>query len=438
MKRSAKTLMLLFAVMATMFASCRKDEADASDLLKTVPSDASAVVVVNVEKILSDAGCKTDGSKIIAGEEVKAALQRASASDRKEMEAIFSGESGIEPSVAVIFMEGGYTYLAGTLASPDDFKAYFEKEKQGKFTNEDGVDVLKNVALQGNRFWVNLAGGSIDGRNVNSFLNLSEKQSALGQPYAKKIMEVEEDMRGWGNISSLLNASGLAFQQRAVAKTSMETIFEEPSDLLFSLDFDKGEIEAKVSLLNGKGKPAKVAFPTDKLNLSTIESLNCDADILFAAAIPRKAIRQIGKSVDSQGASVLGIYLKMLDSIDGTMAVASDSKGSAMEGVVSVTGNPTDLADFLSKTLNLAVRHEGNTLRFNNGKTTGTPVKTLAEPLKGAMFGGTVSNYENGPQGMKSVSFGLYPEDGSLQLRIEAATTEPGENALLTILKNQK
>lgn len=438
MKTSAKALLLLCSVMVLMFASCRKDEADASDLLKTVPSDASAVVVVNVEKLLSDAGCKTDGSRIIAGDDVKAALQRASASDRREIEAIFSGQSGIEPTVAVIFLEGGYTYLAGTLASPDDFKAYFEKENQGKFAAEDGVDVLKNVAVQGNRFWVNLAGGSIDSRNVKSFLDLSEKQSALGQPYAKELMEIEDDMRGWGNISSLLNASGLPFQQRAVAKTSMETIFEDPSDLLFSLDFDKGEIEAKVTLLNGKGKPAKVAFPTDKLDLSTIESLDCDAEILVAAAIPRKAIRQIGKSVDSQGASVLGIYLKMLDSIDGTMAVATDSRRSAMEGVVSVTGNSTDLADFLSKTLNLSVRHEGNTLRFNSGKTAGTPVKTLATPLKGAMCGGSMAGYENAPRGMKSLSFGLYPEDGSLQLRIEAVTDTPGENALLTILKNQK
>lgn len=55
----------LAAMIIVMAAGCSKSgNDDADSLIKTVPADASSVVVVNLERTLDKLGCSTDGKTI--------------------------------------------------------------------------------------------------------------------------------------------------------------------------------------------------------------------------------------------------------------------------------------------------------------------------------------------------------------------------------------
>lgn len=444
MKKLTKSLFAIAAVVAMLLPSCSGNEtADAGDLLATVPSDASVVSVINVKAILEKSGCKVSDGKIELSQELKTlAEKQGNHRELKEMTSLCDGASGVDPTVMAVFKEGYDNYVTGYLADPEKFKKYVEEKEGGTFTTEKGIDICGNVAVSNSRFWVNVEQGSISPEEIKRFTALSASQSFLENGYASKMTEFSSDIEGWGDINGLLNTADLGFQNRATAQIAVQTIFDDPSALTFTVDFKKGSADISVGFLNSKGKAAKFQFPTEKIDVNAVASIGGKSELLAAVAIPAKLISQLTKQTSSERPSMLGEYLKLVQSLDGTTAVAVGSgNGRGLRGIVTTNGKDLSPLTNLIGGFGINVNIEGNVLRLSEGEMAGNlDVTTASNELKGAMGGVVVSSgvaSELAKSGIDRVVMTLVPEDGSLRLRISGMGADDKENILKTIIKNQ-
>lgn len=429
------------AAVTLLLPSCSgNDSADATELLATIPSDASLVAVANTAKLLEKAGCKIDGSEITPGPELKSLLNKSTDPATKRMvETLFSGESGIDPAVSAIYKVGYYTYATGFLADPAKFRQTVEKETNAKFASEDGIDICANYAVSNSRFWVNLGQGSIDAKEIKHFTALDKAQSFLSNDFAEKLCKFDNDIEGWGNINGLVNTADIPFQQRATIQVALQTTFSDPAGVTFSIDFQNGRLLAVANVLNSKGKHAEFQFPTQELDLKTISSLGGTTEGLAAIAIPNKMIQKLTKETSSQSPSMLGMYLQALQGLDGTAAFAFNS-GSGLNGVITTNGaNLNALTQFLDGS-GINVAKEGNTLRLSKGSVAGpASVDDLAKEMKGAVAGIAVSSPEdlgNLKGSIKNAVFTLVKEGSGIVLKASVKSNDDKENFLLTLIKN--
>lgn len=442
MTRFLSLITALLIILGATTSCQRTESADASDLLATVPSDASIVAVANVQAMLEKADCKVSNDQITPSEEITSLVASfKKPTDKAIAEAFFNGKSGIDPSVALIFAEGYYKYVTGIAADPDKFKQTVSSITKQQFAVKDDIDICANVALKGNQFWVNLDANSIDPREAKHFATLSKEQSFLSNAASERLSTFESDIVGWANIAGALNSSSVDFQQRAMLQVALQTIFDDAADATFNLTFNKGEMSGSMGILNSKGKPAKFLLASQTLDMKTMESIGGNADILFAMGIPHKLIEQLQKDTQSKSASLLGIYLQALGAINGTVAIASDTDGNALKGTVTTNGQSTgQLTSFLDG-LGLTVKLDGNMLQVSKGQLTGTtPVTELAADLKGAVAGLAAVNPKPGAttrfEGqLKSFALTLKPASSSIELNFNAKSTQPDQNFLLTILR---
>ncbi|MDE6296405.1 MAG: DUF4836 family protein, partial [Muribaculaceae bacterium] len=281
-------------IISSLLPSCSGDKADVSELLATVPADASAVVAINVKSLVEKAGCKIDGSKIVPGKEVEQIMKLSndsSSTDVKTLRRLFNGEAGIDPTVALIFIEGNDAYFTGFLADPDKFKEFNEQEFNGKFTEADGISTIGNVALKGNQFWIHASHrNQINNDEIKRFISLNDKLSFLSNPYSDKIATFSNDMEGWANLSSLYNNAGMSFQQKAMAGMGLAILFSDAQDIAFYADFQNGKMITALSFIDSKGNPAKFNLPTDRIDVGLVKEIAPSSDAIFAMAISPKLV----------------------------------------------------------------------------------------------------------------------------------------------------
>lgn len=445
MKIRSLLILAVMALVAGGFQSCKSDQsADATDLLKTVPSDASLVAVANVESLLTKAGCEVDGSDIKPGKAISAIIPTITDQRfQKLCNAFYNGESGIDPSVALVFAEGYYTYVTGLVSDPAKFRKIVEENYSAKFEQHDGVETASCVALADNRFWINMNQGSVDPQAIKHFLSLGEDQSFLANSYADNLVKIEKDIMGWGSIAGVLNTANVGFQERATFQVALQMLFEDVTNFTFDVDFDKGEAETSVSLINSKGKMAKYLFPTEKLDLETIKKVKGSAAFLLAFSAPAKLVEQIKEDASQKGPSMLGVFIQAFSPVDGTIAWAASEDGDSMSGVVATTGeNTADLSSLLSET-GATVNKDGKYLLFSKGAMTGADnVADMADDLKGAMAGMVVGNSifskPGRDLGINRVVIRFVPEHSGVEMKINVIGKDKNKNILLSILESAK
>lgn len=436
MKTRLSWLAAFFLPFALLLPSCSSDKAaDAEELIATVPNDASLVAVVNVGTVLEKAGCTVDGQNITAGKEASAAVAKIKDPHVRDLaNAILSGKSGIDPSVIAVFRQGYYTYLTGVAADPAKFKECFAGQTGSGFKADGDVETAANVALSGNRFWVNVGQHAVDPNDIRHFKSLDKTQSFLENKQSEQLCKVDRDIKGWANITGILNSADIPFQQRATVQVALQTLFEDPSAVLFSASAEKGAFAAEASVLNSKGNTARYLLPTEKLDIKTIESIGGTTDALMAVSVPHKLIEKLTKEAESKSVSMLGIYLKMLGGIDGTAAFAYCENGD-YRAVISTNGTDMSaVSDFLSQG-GATVTIDGKKLRVSKGSMAGAklPVAELAPAFKGAVAGVAVGNFGKN-EGPKAGSLMLVSENGGIVFKIKAEMADKNENALLQIL----
>lgn len=436
---------LLFAItvvlVSGLFPSCSGNKTDVSELLSTIPADASAVAAVNVKSIVEKTGCTIDGSKIVPGKEMeKIIYAQTDSRDAALIKSLLGGEAGVDPSAVVFFIEGNDRYITGFVADPAKFREFVAKACKEEIVSEKGIDKCSNIALKGNQFWIRAShNNDIDTDQIDRFSSLDDKLSFLSNPFSSSLSSISHDIEGWGNISSLYSASGMSFQEKTIAGLAMAILFSDAQDMAFSADFNDGAFLCSLKVLNSKGAAAKFNLPVDRIDPSVVASLPTSADMIFAMALSPKFVEQLKKEAGRSNIPGGEEILSALSALDGTCVVATDSVG--LRGILSTTGeNSAALSEMISSTFGATVTKDGKTLRFEKGDVKGAlEPAAISKNFKGAMAAVTVSGAaENwlGNQPFTSLSAMLVPVEGSMEIDMEVKSDAPKENILITFLKS--
>ncbi|MDE6716876.1 MAG: DUF4836 family protein [Muribaculaceae bacterium] len=439
---SAASLIIIFSLLISLLPSCSGSKTDTAELLATVPADASAVAALNLKSVIEKTGCKIEGSKIVPGKEVAALVAGQDRDTADRIRAILNGETGVDPSSAIFFVEGSDFYITGFLADPDTFRKYISEDGAMQIASENGIDRCGNTALKGNQFWIRASHrNDIDPAEIARFSELSEKTSFLSNAYSSRLAEISHDIEGWGNLAAIYNASGMSFRDKTMAGLGLAVLFSDARDLAFNADFENGRFISSLSILNSKGEPAKFNFPSDRIDPAMVKELSGSADTFFAMALTPALVKSLEKELGDKNIPGAEMILSALGAIDGTCAVAAN--GSMVKGAVSTTGeNTADLTDFISSSTGSTVIKDGKILRFNNGEVNGTlEAADIAPQLKGAMFAlvtsGTAPTGQFTPADLpvKYTLIALSPSQGSMEITSEIRAFNEKENILLTFLK---
>lgn len=439
---------VLFSLVFLALNSCKEDRADMSGLLSTVPSSSAGVVAIDLKSLLQDAGCKVKDNEIKPGKELSTIISKMKDDEKKEILGFFNGESGISPECAVIFFDSNRMFLTLALADVAKFCESVEKEKQSSFADQGGgVKVCGNIAVKGAQAWICLSSGKrIDSDAIAAYSSLKTSQSFLSTDMAERFIEPKSDIIGWGHLNVLID--NFMYRNKYMLNMAAGFLFDDPSDLSFSVDFRDGEMSASAIILNDKGKPAKYLLQAEKVDLKTIESIGETCDALFAFTLTPKMVSKLEKAGSALGGALFGNMGDMLKNVDGTIAVAYSSLMTQgrqnMNGVITTKGDVSlQLKDLVTSMFG-PVREDGKFLRFSSGTVTGAlTVEECAGMLKGSCLGfvADLKGMENAaPLGeasssFKSIALSLSPESGSLELKIVLKGNDPKENMILTILK---
>lgn len=426
--------------------SCKKESADVTDLLSSVPSSASAVVGFNLGTMLEKAGCKVEGSSITPGPEVEQWINSQKeyvANEKEALKLFLSGESGVDPVGAIYFADAYDSYITAALADTGKFMEFVEKQSGQTFADAgNDVKVCGNVAVCGAQTWVSMSSKTaIDAKAIKNYSALDNAQSFMANPISAKLANMTHDVTAWGQIKQLAK-KGLSFGDAASVNLISSMLFENANCVLVDLDLLKGKLSLQASLLNEKGQPAKYLLPADKVNVSDITALAPNAELIAAMSITKEFTKKVENVSSSLGGDMFGQVMKALKSLDGTVAVALgniDNPGESIKGVVTTDGNPSmDLLQILSQFG--PTQKDGKLVKFGKGTVAGgLDVAKVSDYLKGSTFGfvlnANTSNLNGASLGLSLVAFSINPADGGVTLNLNAESQTPDENILLTLLK---
>lgn len=439
----------LAAIMLLVFNSCKKETVDVTELLGSVPSSASGVVVMNMESLLDDAGCKIKDHVITPSQEVMNLLDKASSQDKQDFLMLFDGSSGIEPKGAVIFYDSNRAFLTFALYDVDKFYDFVENKNGGKFVDEGGVKVNGQIAVKGAQAWICLTPGKkIDADAIASYASLAKAQSFLVTKMGEELLIDEEDVRGWALVNTLVNEC-LGRSDRSMVTLGLGFLFEDAESVKFKVDFKKGELEADAIVLNDKGRPAKYQLPAEKVDVNTLKGLGGTCDALMAFTLNSKLIKKFEQLGAAFGGAMFGDLGDTFKNVDGTVGFITGANNfDDLKGVITTKGDVSkSLKDLISNQL-APVSQEGKLLTFAKGNVNGhLDVAECAEELKGSCLGIVLDasglnsvGYDASSMsaGYKSLVLKFKPESGGLEMELEINTADPKENALLTLLKSAR
>lgn len=424
---------LAVCVMTGMLSSCSSDNsADIRDLLQGVPSDASSVMVVNTGRVLEKAGCKIDGDKATLSDEVKAVVSRADSRKAEDLTALLTGEAGNTLGPVAVFMEGFNVYVTGMTADSGAFKAWAEKTTGAKTETSNGVDVIGNVGIKGNRYWTVVAGQNyIQSENVLRFSGLSEKTSMAGQPCTERLIKSENDIEGWGDLNAMTGLVGSG-SKGMVARLLFSSLFDDSQSVIFRFNFEKGVAKGSLNILNSKGENAKFLLPVSKIDEKVVRQLGESSDVVAAVSINSKFINKVEELAKSFGGGLPAIYINQLKAVDGTVCVAVSSDAQLQTAVVETTGEGVADLTAMLNTLGNVVK-DGKLLKVTAKPASGRLlVSDAAASMKGAMFGVKSSNIGN--DSFKTAALTLVPDGNSLKLEISLATADEKVNSIVSLL----
>ncbi|MCH5224904.1 MAG: hypothetical protein J1D77_02850 [Muribaculaceae bacterium] len=439
--------LLLVAFGLMFFNSCKKETVDVTDLLKSVPSSASGVVVFNVEGLLSDTGCKINGHEVTPSKEIEQIISKASTVNQKDFLMIFDGSTGIEPKGAVVFYDTNKAFLTVALYDVEKFTNFIEQKSGATFASEsNGVKICGNVAVKGAQAWLCLTPGKrLDPDAIDSYSKLQPSQSFLVSPLGENLLTDESDIRGWIMLNTYFSQN-LDRSNRTMASLGLGMLFENGESMKFKVDFKKGELEMETVILNDQGKPAKFQLPMEKVDVATLKTLGTSCQGMMAFTLTPKLVKKFQEIGDTFGGALFGDINDFLKNVDGTVGVTASGNidNEDINGVVTTKGDVSQELKGKISELFGSISMDGKLLRFSKGSVSGNlSVDECADALKGCYFGIVVDAEQfsqigvgSFAQGFKSGEVLLKPEGQGIELEIEAKTINEKENALMTILRN--
>ncbi|MDE7347197.1 MAG: hypothetical protein K2N48_10730 [Muribaculaceae bacterium] len=393
MKKLSYSLLTVIAILF-MAVGCSKNggDDDASSLLRTVPADASSVVLVNIAHTVESLGGSTDGSVVKLSKELQKTIDESQAvkpEDKQHLKEICNGETGISMS-SVAFFSAARSYVTGLLNDPDKFVAYMEKETGLTSTTEGDAKTIGNIAVLGNQFWV-CTTGRPDTEQLKYYRQLNEKQSYMSADAASLLLQPDKAMTYVADV----NRSMALLPNGTYMKIASSLIFNDMSYVAGNADIKKKSFMANASVLNSDMKPAELLLPVEKIDASVVKSFDKGGDIYFAAGVPKKLTKKLTDLAGSFMGGKSNPFASVLEAIDGTVAVRANSGASDAEARIQTTGqNFTDLSNMLQSLFGVTVTRDGDTLTAVLGSkdfTGNITPSQAADLLKGAWIG-MVSN----------------------------------------------
>ncbi len=429
MKKLTYSLLSVFALLLLAVGCSKSAGDDAYSLLRTVPADASSVVMLNVSHAVESLGGSSDGSTIKLSKDLQKTIDESQAikpEDKKHLKEICDGETGIAFST-VVFFSAARSYVTGLLNDPDKFVAYMEKNTGVKAKEEDGAKIIKTTAVIGNQFW-KCTTGTPDVEQLKYYQQLNEKQSYASADGAKLLLEPDKVLTYIADVNRSLSL----IPNASYMKIASSLIFNDMAYVAGSADIKKKNLTAYASVLNSDMKPAELLLPVEKIDASVMKSFDKGGDVFFAAGIPQKLTKKIGDLAGSMMGTNSKMVTGVLEAIDGTVAVRANSGAKEAEALIQTSGkNFSEFSTVLQNLGGLSVSRDGDMLTAVLGSKDFTGSITpsdAADKLKGAWIG-FVSN------GMiardVTAVIKLSVDKKSLRLDFEA---EGGVDALITAI----
>lgn len=388
MKKLTCSLLTVMTLLLIAVGCSKNSNDDANSLLRTVPADASSVVMINIAQAVDKLGGSTDGSKIKLSKELQKAIDESPSlkpEAKQHLQAICNGESGISFSSAVFF-SAARSYISGLLNDPEKFVSYVQKASGDSLTEENGVKVIGRVAVIGNQFWV-CTTGTPDADQLKYYQQLNEKQSYASADGAQLLLEADKVMSYVADV----NRSMAYVPNGGYAKIASSLIFNDMAYIAGSADIKNNNLFAYASVLNSDMKPAELLLPVEKIDASLIKSFDKSGDIYFAAAFPKKLTKKIGDLAGSMMGANSNVVANVLSAVDGTIAVRADSSADDMEALIQTSGqNFSEFSSMLKTLFGLTVSRNGDILTAVKGTKDfngGIAPSQAADKLKGAWIG---------------------------------------------------
>lgn len=388
MKKLSYTL-LSALMMVMVLAGCSKSSNDdASSILRTVPSSASSVVLINLDHAVKSLGCTTDGSTIKLSKDLQKTIDESKAlkpADKQHLNEICGGETGVAIS-SMAFFSAARSYFTGLLNNPEKFVAYAEKETGAKAQEENGAKVIRNIAVIGNQFWI-CTTGTPDVEQLSYYQKLNDKQSYVSNDAAALLLDTEKV----ANYVADVNRSLSLVPQAGYLKLATSLIFNDMAYVAGSADIKDKSLVANASVLNSDMKPAELLLPVEKIDGKVVKAFGGNASLFMAAGIPKKLTKKISDLAGSMMGNNSKAISDVLESIDGTIAARVDSNGDNAEFFIQTSGkNFNELSSMLQSLFGLTVTRNGDVLTAIHGNPSFTgniSPDQAAEKLKGAWIG---------------------------------------------------
>lgn len=429
---------MIAAIAVALLSSCSGDNSsDAIQLLSTVPSDASFVGVVHLNRVINADGGKVKDGEAIPSEKITRELP-TSGDAALIARALLTAEAGVDADCLVVFTEGYRTYIAGALRDPEAFQAFWEKRGR-KFEPEEGVEVAGNVVFVKNNFWICLS-GTPDASRVKSYSELSENLSWASRDYAETLAEPDKDLKFAADASSAVRK--ISGDKAREINMLIPLLFKDPAFIAGEVEFSKGKAKAELGVLDSKFRPTDFILPLGKIDPGVVKKLNCSAEALLAIGLPEKSVKFIEKNVGG------GLMSKMLPDylapVDGTVALALSfgSGRNACAAALSTNGKPvSELTDLLSHLNNGGTaRTEGKIYLYSVPGIVGKlPAVNFADDFKGAMAGMIVNTEgiasAQTPAILDRVEVMLHPKGSSARLKLTAVAADKNQGFFVTSLQ---
>lgn len=428
------TYLSLAAMILVIAAGCSKSvNDDADSLIKTVPSDASSVVVVNLQRTLDKLGCSTDGTTIELSKDLQKAIDESKSvkdRDKQVMKDICEGKTGVAIT-SLVFFSAARQYLTGLLDDPDKFVEYVRAANSSdsvaaKVEDLDGAKVIDNTVVVGNQFWVCLS-GTPDAEQMKYYHNLKEQQSYASTKAAPLLSKNDKAVTFVADINGVMNS----MKEGGSMKMAVSLMFMDLAYVAGNADMDGKTLKLSANVLNSDMNPAELLLPAEKIDTELVKSFGGDADAYLAVGLSKKLMEKISSVAKTAMGSMAGAVVGPLEQIDGTLAVRSNSAMNEFQAKVETSGKDfAALSNILQNLFGATVTRDGNVITVtSNGVVTGKiSASDAAGKMKGAWIGCVVNDMP--ARGMTSVAR-LTSDKKSLRFDMEV---DGGVDAVMTAL----
>lgn len=421
---SPLSLALLLLLVIIGGACTKSNEDDSLELLSTVPADASAVAVLNLNTIVDRCGGSVKDGKITdPGKLDDLARKMLKADQQKVALRLLSPESGIECSSAVYFAYRGQDYLYALVADEEALRKSIDALWPGEWLTTGKVTHKNRAAICNGRF---LLLPNADASVAETFANLSEPESFSSNEYAATLAKSTDAMCAWATIEGMMKASSLSFSEQTMAKMALGMSFNSPKYLTATANIDSDGTTVTASILDANMKPAKCELQLSKLDTKLIASLGGNANTVVAASVSEKLVKQFVQLAQSFGGNMPQAYNDALGSLDGTVVIALsedmskiDSDNVGYKGAIQTNGkNNATLLQALEAFTGKATI-DGNTFLFGNeGYGNGiAPLADVAKRFEGAWLGVATAVPVADTKETGCLYLTLIPDGNSLKLK---------------------